>query len=166
MGRRTIVLVVALLLAALSAFAVFNYLSSVEDDIRGDILEVKVFRATQGIPQGTPGAQVATAIEESTALKENIVFEGSAILCTGPVNAGDPADVCVNNPANLGDVLNGKVSAGPISAGQLITTQMFITPVELRSVSLSESLQEGTVAIALRPSDVPIRWTSHKHWSI
>ena len=50
MGRRTIVLVVALALAALSAFAVFNYLNSVEDDIRGDIVEVKVFRATQGIP--------------------------------------------------------------------------------------------------------------------
>ena len=43
MGRRTLVLVVALALAALSAFAVFNYLSSVEDDIRGDIAEVKVF---------------------------------------------------------------------------------------------------------------------------
>jgi Flp pilus assembly protein CpaB len=154
MGRRTIVLVVALLLAALSAFAVFNYLSSVEDDIRADITEVKVFRAVRGIPSGTAGNQAAASIEESTALLENIVFDNSTILCTGPVNADDPADVCINNPANLGDVLNGKVAAGPISAGQLITTQMFISPVELQSVSLSESLQEGTVAIAIRPSDV------------
>lgn len=154
MGRRTIVLVVALLLAALSAFAVFNYLSSVEDDIRADITEVKVFRATSGIPSGTAGSQAAASIEESTALLENIVFDNSTILCTGPVNADDPADVCINNPANLGDVLNGKVAAGPISAGQLITTQMFVSPVELQSVSLSESLQEGTVAIAVRPSDV------------
>ena len=107
MGRRTIVLVVALALAALSAFAVFNYLNSVEDDIRGDIVEVKVFRATQGIPQGTPGNQASAAIEESTALKINIVFEGSTILCTGPTNPDDPADVCIDNPANLGDVLNG-----------------------------------------------------------
>lgn len=148
------VLVVALLLAGLSAFAVFNYLSSVEDDIRGDILEVKVFRATRAISQGDPGSQVAAFIEESTALKENIVFEGSTILCTGPVNADDPADVCINNPANLGDVLNGRVAAGPISAGQLITPQMFITPVELQSISLPQSLPQGTVAIAMRPSDV------------
>lgn len=154
MGRRTIVLVVALLLAALSAFAVFNYLTSVEDDIRGDIVEVNVFRATRGIPQGTVGNQASSAIEEGTALAENIVFEGSRILCTGPRNPDDPQDICVNNPSNLGDVLNGKVAAGPISAGQLITTDMFIEPIELQSVSLSESLQEGTVAIAIRPSDV------------
>ena len=154
MGRRTVVLVVALLLAGLSAFAVFNYLTSVEEDIRGDILEVKIFRATAAIPQGTPGEQVAASIEESTALKENIVFEGSTILCTGPVNADDPADVCIDNPGSLGDVLTGKVTAGPISAGQLITPAMFITPAELQDVKLSDSLQEGTVAIALRPSDV------------
>ena len=126
----------------------------VEDDIRGDILEVKVFRATQPIPQGTPGNQVAASIEESTALKENIVFESSRILCTGPVNADDAADVCIDNPANLGDILNGKVAAGPISTGQLMTTDMFISPIELTSVSLSESLQQGTVGIAIRPSDV------------
>ena len=154
MGRRTIVLVVALALAALSAFAVFNYLNSVEDDIRGDIVEVKVFRATQGIPQGTPGNQASAAIEESTALKINIVFEGSTILCTGPTNPDDPADVCIDNPANLGDVLNGKVAAGPISRGQLLTTQMFVTPLELTSVSLSESIQEGTVAIGISGSGV------------
>lgn len=154
MGRRTIVLVVALLLAALSAFAVFNYLSSVEDDIRGDIVEVKVLRATRTIAQGTPGNQAEAAIAESTALAVNVVFEGSTIMCTGPVNADDPADICVNNPGNLGDALNGKVAAGPISAGQLITPQMFISPVELTSVSLSESIAEGTVAIAFRPSDV------------
>ena len=97
---------------------------------------------------------VAASIEESTALKENIIFESSRILCTGPVNADDAADVCIDNPANLGDVLNGKVAAGPISTGQLMTTDMFISPIELTSVSLSESLQQGTVGIAIRPSDV------------
>lgn len=154
MGRRTIVLVVALLLAALSAFAVFNYLSSVEDQIREEITEVKVFRATRAIPQGTAGSQASASIEESTALFENVVFENSTILCTGPKSPDDPADICIDNPANLGDVLNGKVAAGPISAGQLITTQMFIAPIELQSATLSETLQEGTVAIAIRPSDV------------
>ena len=156
MGRRTIVLVVALLLAALSAYAVFNYLSSVEDDIRGEILEVEVFRATRSMPTGTPGTQAQANIAEDTALSENISFEGSTILCTGPVNPQSPAEqeACADNPSNLGDVLRGKVTAGPISKGQLITTEMFIEEVELRSVSLSESLPQGTVAIAIRPSDV------------
>ena len=79
MGRRTIVLVVALLLAGLSAFAVYNYLTSVED-------QVKVFRATRLIPQGTPGNQAQSSLAVDNALKDNVVFEGSTILCTGPVN--------------------------------------------------------------------------------
>ena len=153
MGRRTIVLVVALVLAAVSAFAIFSYLGSVEDQVKGDIVEVQVFRAIQGIPGGTPGNQAAMRIDESTALAVNVVFEGSTILCTGPVNPEDSGE-CIDNPQNLGNVLNGKVSAGPISKGQLITTQMFIDPIELTSVSLSEHLQEGTVAIAMSTSAV------------
>ena len=156
MGRRTIVLVVALLLAALSAYAVFNYLSTVEENIRGEIEEVKVFRATRSMPTGVPGAQAQANIEESRALRENIDFEGSTILCTGPVDPQSPAEqeACADNSSNLGDVLRGKVTAGPISEGQLITTHIFIEEIELRSVSLSESLPQGTVAIAIRPSDV------------
>ena len=47
MGRRTIVLVIAIVLAVVAAFAVWQYLTSVEDDIRKDITEVRVYRATE-----------------------------------------------------------------------------------------------------------------------
>ena len=36
----------------------------------------------------------------------------------------------------------------------MLTTQMFVTPLELTSVSLSESIQEGTVAIGISGSGV------------
>ena len=37
MGRRTLVLVIAVALAAISGFAIYTYLSNVEDDIRAEV---------------------------------------------------------------------------------------------------------------------------------
>ncbi|MFB3044652.1 MAG: hypothetical protein ACE1Y9_04165, partial [Acidimicrobiia bacterium] len=77
MGRRTIVLVIALLLAVVSGFAIWSYLSSVESDIRADISEVRVYRTTEIIVAGTPGSESKGLIEEGLALRESVVFEGS-----------------------------------------------------------------------------------------
>ena len=52
MGRRTVVLVVALLLATISAFAIWNFLTNAEDDAREGLVEVTVFRATELIERG------------------------------------------------------------------------------------------------------------------
>ena len=52
MGRRTIVLVIALVLAAVSGFAIWRYLSSSESEIRADIAEV---RLTGGRKRSRPG---------------------------------------------------------------------------------------------------------------
>ena len=45
MGRRTLVLAIAVLLAAVSGYALFSYLTSVEDDIKSGISEVIVYWA-------------------------------------------------------------------------------------------------------------------------
>jgi hypothetical protein len=158
MGRRTIVLVIAVVLAVVSAFAVWRYLTTVEDDIKADITEVQVYRATGFIDTATPGEEAQPFIEQSTALREYVVFEGSTVICTGPAdrNEGqDPNEVgCPDNPNNLDIVLDDRVSAGPISQGQVLTADMFVTPAELNSISLSESIPQGKVAISVRPEDV------------
>jgi Flp pilus assembly protein CpaB len=157
MGKRTLVLVIALVLAGVSAFAIWSYLSSVEDDVRADIVAVRVFRATQPIEIGTVGEEAAEVIEESQALQENVVFEESTILCVGPVqnnNQDVDAAACTNNPSNLDALLDGTVAAGPIAAGQLITSGMFVLPAELNSASLSEQIPQGKVAISIRPGEV------------
>jgi Flp pilus assembly protein CpaB len=158
MGRRTIVLVIAIALAAVSAFAVWQYLSGVRDRERQNVAEVTVFRATAPIEQGTEGEIARPLIEESSALRETVVFEGSEILCTGPAGANEGEDPnefgCVDNPSSLDETLTNKVSAGPISAGQLIAADGWVTIAELESVSLSESIEQGRVAIGLRPDEV------------
>ena len=156
MGRRTIVLVVAIVLAVVSGFAVYQFLSNVEDDARADITEVKVFRATEVIVVSEPGDPDARQkIEESTALREHVVFEGSTILCEGPTDPDVPLEEgCPENPKDLNTLLQETFAAGPISAGQLITTEMFVSAADLNDVTLSESIPEGKVAISIQPEAV------------
>ncbi|RPI20564.1 MAG: hypothetical protein EHM57_07830, partial [Actinobacteria bacterium] len=120
--------------------------------------EVGVFRASEFIEQGTDGETARPLIEESTALRETVVFENSTILCTGPAGANEGADPnefgCVDIPSSLDETLTNRVAAGPISAGQLIATDGWVTLAELESVSLSESIEQGRVAVALRPDEV------------
>lgn len=158
MGRRTIVLVVAIVLAAVSAFAVWRYLSSVESDVRADINEVQIYRATELIEPKTTGEEAQPFIEGALALRENVVFEGSTIVCAGPKpeNEGQDPTVygCPENPSDLAATLAGKVAAGPVSIGQVITTDQWIEIAAFEDISLSEELAQGKVAIGIRPEDV------------
>jgi len=158
MGRRTIVLVIAIVLAGVSAYAVWSYLTSVESDIRADITEVRVYRASEPIEAKLPGEEARPLIEESLAMREYVVFEDSTIICAGAKaeNEGkDPEQYgCPGNPRDLDAALSGKVAAGPISASQLITTDQWVEVTEFEDVSLSEEIEQGKVAIGIRPDDV------------
>jgi len=157
MGRRTLVLIIAVALAGISGFAVWQYLSNVEDDLRSDIAEVVVYRATDPIAAGEAGSESQNRIAESTALREQVVFDGSAIVCTGA--AGDNADKdpaefgCPNNPNDLGAILDGKVAAGPIAAGQLIAATSFADTRDLQQ-RLSDAIAPGKVAISIQTDSV------------
>jgi Flp pilus assembly protein CpaB len=152
MGRRTLVLVIALALAAISGYAVWQYLTSVEEDAAAQFSEVEVYRATEFIASGTPGEEARPLINTSTALRQRVVFEDSTVLCTGAVgdNANkDPNEFgCAQNPSDLNLVLDGKIAAGPISAGQLITTRSFAASRDLQQ-KLSDSIAPGKVAISI-----------------
>jgi len=157
MGRRTLVLIIAVALAGISGFAVWQYLSNVEDDLRSDIAEVVVYRATDPIASGEAGSESQNRIAESTALREQVVFEGSTILCTGAAgdNAGkDPNEFgCPNNPNDLNAILDGKVAAGPIAAGQLIAATSFADTRDLQQ-RLSDAIAPGKVAISVQIDNV------------
>lgn len=156
MSRRTVVLIVAILLAGAAAFAVYTYQATVADNIRGDIAEVTVWRATAPIEGGTEGTEARGLIAESTALAENLIG-APTVVCLGPVDpgaAGADATVCSDNPKDLNALLDGTVSAGPIAAGQLITTEMFITPAEANVDRLAARIPQGKVAISVSPGEI------------
>lgn len=152
MGRRTLVLVIAVVLAVISGYAVWQYLSSVEESAKAEFSEVEVYRATSAISAGMAGEDARALIQTSTALRETIVFEGSTILCTGAVGANANLDPntygCPQNPNDLSIVLDNKLAAGPIAAGQLITNTSFASGAELQQ-ALSDSIASGKVAISI-----------------
>ena len=152
MGRRTLVLVIALALAAISGYAVYQYLSSLGEAEAAKYSEVEVYRATEAIPTGTPGEEARPMIAASTALRQRVVFEGSTVLCTGAVGENADEDPnqfgCPDNPNDLETVLVDRLAAGPIAAGQLITEGSFASAQDLDQ-TLSQSIAPGKVAISI-----------------
>ena len=135
MGRRTIVLVVAIILGALAAWGIFAFLTNVEDDAREGLNEVDVYRATEFIDRGAEGSAILDSFVQGTVLEENL-----------PDNA-------ITSRAQLEDVLTGRVSLGPISAGQIVTTDLWADAAE-EVASLSQLIAPGMQAIVVRPDEV------------
>jgi pilus assembly protein CpaB len=137
MGKRTVVLVVALLLAAISAFAVWSFLRGVERDVKADVEEVVVFRATERIEAGTDGATAIGFIEES---RENAEFL--------PPTA-------IQSRESLEETLAGAVLEGPISQGQIVTTDLWVSAAEIETARLSGFIADpGKVAVAIQSGQV------------
>ena len=53
------------------------------DDAAAEFSEVEVYRATEDIVAGTPGEDATATIETSTAIRKQVVFEGSLKKTTG-----------------------------------------------------------------------------------
>jgi pilus assembly protein CpaB len=132
MGRRTLVLIVALLLAAVATFAVWNFLSGVEDEAAAGREYQVVFRATETLAEGTSGSAVLDQLRYE---------EGDEETRNVPLNA-------VQSLPELEATLEGRVAAGPISAGQILTTDQWVeVTAEIRP--LAERIPEGKQAITI-----------------
>jgi Flp pilus assembly protein CpaB len=134
-GRRTIVLIVAVILGGLAAWGIFAFLTNVEDDARVGLDEVAVFRAGEFIDRGEEGDLVFDLFVEGTEIEELL-----------PDNA-------ITTLAQLQDVVLGRVSRGPISKGQVVTTDLW-ADAEEEVASLSELIEPGMQAIVVRPDEV------------
>jgi pilus assembly protein CpaB len=132
MARRTIVLVVALLLAAIAAFAVWQFLQNVEDEAKEGLELVTVYQAVDFIGEGTEGDLILsqTRAEPVEILQRN-----------APANA-------IATEQDLTLVLSGRVAAGPISAGQVLTADQWVV-VTTQVQPLAESIPEGKQAMTV-----------------
>ena len=132
MGRRTLVLVVALLLAAIATFAVYNFLSGVEEEAAKDRTYQVVFRSAEGLPEGTEGA----AVLEQFRYEES---EEEARLVP---------DNVIDSIEKLQATLTGRVAAGPISGGQVLTTDQWVE-ITTEIAPLAGRIAEGKEAITV-----------------
>lgn len=108
MGRRTLLLIAALVVAALGTVLIFVYVNNVKEEAEGGAAPVDVLVATQQVAAGTSAADASNA--------------GSFELQTVPTDAaaeGALTDI---------SIISDQVALAPIFPGQQILAQMFGQP--------------------------------------
>ncbi|HEU4320771.1 MAG TPA: RcpC/CpaB family pilus assembly protein [Acidimicrobiia bacterium] len=133
----------ALILAGLAAWAVWNFMQNVRDVEREGQQQVTVFRAgTEGIAEGTEGAILVSDFNNEGTLIE----EGTDEAEDTPLDA-------IQSEEELRTFLSGKIAAGPISPRAILTRSQW-TEISVDVRPLSESISSGNQAITISTSDV------------
>ncbi len=142
MGRRAIVLLVALILAGLAAWAVWNYLQGIENDIEAGQEQVTVFRAVSAIAEGTDGAIILSDFNS-----------GGQLIVKGTEEKEDLPDLAITSEEQLNQVLGSQVAAGPISANSVLVESQW-TEINIDVTPLAEQIPEGKQAMVISTDNV------------
>ena len=131
--RRTIILIVAVAVAGVAAFATYAWLNGVQDRAYAKAKRVQVFVVKKDVPKGTAGEQ---------ALSNELVKAGSAPQEFRPATA-------------LTDInaIRGKVALTNLSAGQIVVDGMFVDP-KVAQVTAAQRVPAGQVAVTVNIDQV------------
>jgi Flp pilus assembly protein CpaB len=126
-SRRTLILIAAVVIGAISAFLVFNYVNSADDRARGNARTVQVLKIAKDISKGVFGRE---ATQQGAVVTAEIPAEFK------PVTA-------ITDPALIQD----KVAVANFATGQILVDGMFADPIE-NNISfagrVSEQCTNGT----------------------
>ncbi len=157
MGRRAIVLLVALILAGLAAWAVWNFLQNVQKEAEEGQEIVTVFRAGPGgIAEGAEGDIILSGYDADARCKDAELGLADAAGCTIKKGTDEAEDVpldTLDSEEKLRQLLSGRVAAGPISAGSIITAAQW-TEVTVDVIPLSQQIPSGKQALTISTSNV------------
>ncbi|MEX2251181.1 MAG: Flp pilus assembly protein CpaB [Acidimicrobiia bacterium] len=132
----------ALILAGLAAWAVWNYLQGIENEIEAGQEEVTVFRAVDPINEGTDGAILLSDFNS-----------GGRLIAKGTEEKEDLPEGAITTDEQLRTVLGGKVTAGPISSNSVLVEAQW-TAITIDVVPLAEQIPNGKQAIAISTDNV------------
>ena len=156
MGRRAIVLLVALILAGLAAWAVWNFLQNVEDEALADQELTNVFIAGGGgISEGAQGSILVSAYDNETQC-QNPELDLAEVTCQVKIDRDQVGDVpadAITTEEQLRNILGGRVAAGPISAGSILTAAQW-TEITVDVVPLSDQIPSGKQALTVSTGNV------------
>lgn len=137
MGRRALVLLVALLLAGVAAFAVFQFLNGIRNDVEANREKTPVYRATQFIPEGSDGS---------------LAFQ-SSWFAPGEENVEDLPEGAITTEQELQAIVSGRLAVGPIERNEIITSSQWAQlTVDLKP--LSELIPSGKQALTIQTDAV------------
>jgi pilus assembly protein CpaB len=127
-SRRTLILIVSVLVGAIAAYALFTYIGGIEDEANDNAERVEVFKIVQDIPKGTFGDEAFALgyIEEDVIAKE---FR--------PPTA-------ITSPAQI----DGLVAISDLPVNQVVVSNQFVSQAESLS-TFSSLLKNNEVAITI-----------------
>jgi pilus assembly protein CpaB len=127
-SRRTLILIAAVLVGAIAAYALFTYVGGIEDEANDNAERVKIFKIVGDIPKGTFGDEAFAQglIEEDVIAKEY-----------RPATA-------ITTPAQI----DGLVAISDLPANQVVVSNQFVSQAESLS-TFSSLLKNNEVAITI-----------------
>jgi pilus assembly protein CpaB len=132
-----LVLLVALLLAGVAAFAVYSFVQGIEDEVTAGREQVVVFRAIQAVPEG----------QEGDLFLQTPMWEESTD------QADDVPDGAIASQAELEAAISGKVAVGPISNKEILTTDQWVE-LSVDITPLAEQIPSGKQALTISTDQV------------
>jgi pilus assembly protein CpaB len=132
-SRRTLILIAAVLVGAIAAFALWTYIGGIEDEANDNAERVEIFKIVQDIPKGTFGDEAFAQgfIEQDDIAKEY-----------RPATA-------ITSPSQI----DGLVAISDLAANQVVVTNQFVTQQDSLS-TFSQLLKNNEVAITVSIDDV------------
>jgi len=136
------VLLVALVLAGLAAWAVWNYLQNVENEIVEGQEIVEVYRAGEAIAEGTDGAILLSD------------FNSGGVLITQSEDQAEDVPVgAITTAEQLNQALTDRVAAGPIAAGSILNESQWAA-ITVNVVPLAEEIPSGKQAMTISTDNI------------
>ncbi|MGH8941567.1 MAG: Flp pilus assembly protein CpaB [Acidimicrobiia bacterium] len=135
-------LLVALVLAGLAAWAVWNYLQNVENEIVEGQEIVEVYRAGEAIAEGTDGAILLSDFNS-----------GGTLITQSEDQAEDVPVGAITTAEQLNQVLTDRVAAGPIAAGSILNESQWAS-ITVNVVPLAEEIPSGKQAMTISTDNI------------
>lgn len=157
MGRRAIVLLVALILAGLAGWAVWNYLQSVDQSAREGQEIVTVFRAgPAGISEGQEGSILLSTFNADVRCNDASLDVSAQANCPIRRSVDQAEDVPVDvlsTVETLREWLTGRVAAGPVSANSILARSQWVE-LSVLTKPLAEQIPSGKQALTIQVGQV------------
>lgn len=135
-------MLVALILAGLAAWAVWNYLQNVENEITEGQEIVEVYRAGEAIAEGTEGAILLSDFNS-----------GGTQIALSEDQAEDVPVGAITSAEQLNQVLADRVAAGPIAAGSILNESQW-TSITVDVIPLAEEIPSGKQAMTISTDNI------------
>jgi pilus assembly protein CpaB len=126
-SRRTVILLVAIVVAALAGMATYSYTNSADQRANDGARMVSVYMIKKDVPKATPGDKARSGYIASESIPEKL----------------RPATAVTNL-----DTIKGKVALTDLAANQVLVDGQFVEP-RVQQVTTAQQVQTGRVAITV-----------------